>query len=438
MLVKRSSRRGLLFGLAVMLVAALLLAACGGGDGQTSGGGDTQQGAGGDQTGGGDPGAGETKVLKLGAALSLTGALTREGTLTQQGYELWREKVNSEGGLKVGDDRYQVEIIYYDDKTDGTTAAKLVEKLITEDGVQFVFGPWGSGISQATSAITEKYGVVTLLPVANADAVYERGFKYMFGIIPAASRGMAAHVEMIDALDDTKKTVAIITPDDLFPVAGAEGAIAAIEKSNNLELVLYEKYPNESTDLQSVMTRVKEANPDILLSPAYYEHNALTVRAAKDLNLNLKFIGLQGTVDIPEWTENFGEDGEYVTGYTWWAPQVQFQGPVFGSAAEFTRAFEEKYGLTPEFSAAAAATAGIVFQMAVERAGTLDVDAVRDAIAATDMQTFFGNIRYDERGENTAGEAVLIQIQDDERIVVWPEDGRQKELIYPMPAWNER
>ncbi|MFO7312311.1 MAG: ABC transporter substrate-binding protein, partial [Bacillota bacterium] len=94
-------------------------------------------------------------VIRIGAAVSLTGTYAREGQLTRDGYLFWVEKVNAAGGIRVGDKRYKVELIVYDDRSDPQTSVRLTTRLITEDNVNFIFGPYSSGITNATSAIGE-------------------------------------------------------------------------------------------------------------------------------------------------------------------------------------------------------------------------------------------------------------------------------------------
>ena len=108
-------------------------------------------------------GAEADKVIYLGAAVSETGKFSREGKDTRQGYGLWLDWVNNEyGGIKVGDERYRVELIMYDDEGDPDTAARLVEKLINEDRVDFLLGPYSSSLTQSASAIAEKYGKIMI------------------------------------------------------------------------------------------------------------------------------------------------------------------------------------------------------------------------------------------------------------------------------------
>ena len=132
-------------------------------------------------------GAQEGKI-RVGAAVSLTGNYAPFGTLVKKGYEVWAEWVNGRGGISVGGKPHKVEMIYYDDKSDTKTSAKLTEKMITEDRVHVILGPYSSSIAAATSAIGEKYRYVTIAPMASGDSLYERGFKYLFSVLPVASK----------------------------------------------------------------------------------------------------------------------------------------------------------------------------------------------------------------------------------------------------------
>jgi len=123
-------------------------------------------------------------VIKFGAAVSLTGAQSRFGNMVKNGYELWKDYVNDKGGIDVGGKKYKVTVIYYDDQSDPLVSAKLTEKLITEDKVQFLLGPYSSGITLATSAIAEKYDIINMACTANADSVYTRGTRMSFPSSP--------------------------------------------------------------------------------------------------------------------------------------------------------------------------------------------------------------------------------------------------------------
>ena len=129
---------------------------------------------------------------------------------------------------------------------------------------------------------------------------------------------------------------------------------------------------------------------------------------------------------------------EYTLCASQWAPTLTYSDDLFGSAADFSTLFEETYGYVPPYQAAESAAAVMVFADAFERAGSLDRDAVRDVLAETEMETFYGNIDFDETGKNIAKPMVLYQIQDGEYAVVAPVEWATAEVRHPTPPWSER
>ena len=192
------------------------------------------------------------------------GRLAKEGGYVKDGYTLWMETVNTKGGIKVGNDNYKVEIVFYDDKGDPQTGAKLTEKLITEDKVKFILGPYGSGITLATSAIGEKYKVLTVACQANAVNIYERGFKYIISILPPATYYLRPVIDLSLKVNPPVKTAAVIWADDAFPEYCGKGA-AAYAKEKGLQVVYEGKYPKDVKDLSSILLEAKNKKPDILL-----------------------------------------------------------------------------------------------------------------------------------------------------------------------------
>src|SRR4030043_1940425 len=186
------------------------------------------------------------KVLKLGASVCVTGRLAKEGGYVKDGYTLWMEEVNKKGGIKLGNDRYKVEIVFYDDKSDPQTGAKLTEKLITEDKVNFILGPYGSVITLATSAIGEKYKVLTVTCQANANNIYERGFKYIISILPPATYYLRPVVDLALKVNPKVETAAVIWADDAFPEYCGKGARDYVLEKK-IKLVYEGKYPKDAT-----------------------------------------------------------------------------------------------------------------------------------------------------------------------------------------------
>lgn len=375
------------------------------------------------------------KVIKIGCAVSMTGKMAPEGTNVKRGVELWEKFINEKGGINVGGEMYPVEVIYYDDKSDAGTGTKLTEKLITEDKVDFLFGPFSSGITFATTAIGEKYDIITVAPEANATNVYERGYKNVFSILPPAPALTQPIFEMAATLDPKPRTVAIIAANDLFPLSCAEGAVEKAEELG-MEVVLYEKYPADTNDVSALLSVVKDKAPDIFLTSGYTKDALMVVRQAREINLNMPMFAFSVGIMLPEFISSLGDDANYVVEGEWWLPDGKDEGPVFGSTAEYTKMFNEAYGMDPGYHAASGSAAGVVLQLAIEKAGTIETAAVREALRGLDVTlAVWPGIKFNEKGQNVSSEHPVVQIQNKEYKVVWPP---VNDVIYPIPTWSER
>lgn len=230
------------------------------------------------------PAASAQDALKLGAAVSLTGPFSREGQLLRDGYDLWKDTVNAQGGIKVGGKTYKVEIVYYDDESKAQTSARLTEKLITEDKVAFLFGPYSSGIATATAAISERYKMLSLAPMATANSLYARGYKYIFTPSPLANAGLFPLLDMAATFSPKPTRIAIVGPDDLFPNVTGEGA-AKKAAELGLEVVYTGKYPKTATELSAVATQLKAANPDVVLATGYAQDTIQLLKSMQELRV---------------------------------------------------------------------------------------------------------------------------------------------------------
>ena len=377
------------------------------------------------------------KILKLGASVSMTGRLAKEGSYVKDGYTLWMEEVNKRGGIKVGSDVYKVEIIFYDDKGDPQTGAKLTEKLITEDKVQFILGPYGSGITLATSAIGEKYRMLTVACQANANKIYERGFKYIVSILPPATYYLRPIVDMSQQVNPKVKTAAVIWADDLFPEYCGAGARDYC-KEKNLEVVYEGTYPKDVKDLSSILLAAKAKKPDMLLGGTYFNDCVLIVKQMKELNFDVKILGVSVGPQLPAYVSNLGKDGDYVTGCEWWTPYAKWQGAFWGTPAEFAKKMEERFGYVPSYHPTSAAVAGTVLAAAIQKAGTLDTDKVMETLKAMKITTVWGPMAWNPQGQNIEIHSSVVQVLNGEVKVVFPLDAKNADLVYPFPEWNKR
>jgi len=374
-------------------------------------------------------------TIRFGAALSFTGRAAREGRLSRHGMELWRDVVNQKGGIRVGNKNYKVDILFYDDESDPKTTAKLVEKLITEDGIKFILGPYGSTPSFAASAITEKYRALIVVGMGSAEAIFERGFKYLFGPLTTASHYLTNSLKLCAAQKPKPETVAIISKNELFSMQSAEGGKKTAEDLG-FKVVYFEKYPPDAKDLSSVISIVRAKNPDIFIVSGHFADSFLAVKQAKELKLNPKVIIGNVGVATPDFITSLKEDAENILGPTQWVPNLKTRDSVFGSAEDYTRLYEKKYSYIPDYHSAGQSSAPLIFQLAIMKAQSLEVDKVREAMAALDTDSFFGHIKFNEKGINIAKGMAVLQIQAGKHVPIHPPEVALGKLIYPKPPWK--
>lgn len=384
---------------------------------------------------------GDGGVIKIGSSVPLTGGLAKEGELVKEGYEFWRDTVNEQGGIDVDGEKYKVELILYDDESKAPQAAKLTEKLITEDEVDFLLSPYSSGLTISTSAIAEKYEKVNIAPLANATDIYNRDLKYLFSILWPTAIDVSNLVDMLPYYDVEVEKIAFVYPDDLFPAAGADGAIQAAKR---LDIPYADiKYPKGTPDLSGVVAEIKESGADAVISTAYFDEATLMLRQMNEQGVNPPFIAFHDAINLqPDFIDAVGPElAEGVSGRSEFWPTEGRSDDVFGSGVDFANAIEEKYGHPHTYHQAAAATGGVVLQKAIENAGSLDNEKVREALMEIEIDTFnhpvkFGTMEY--KGEtltnvNTVGEPFSIQVQDGELVVTYPEEFKDADLEYPKP-----
>ncbi|ACI21571.1 MULTISPECIES: amino acid ABC transporter substrate-binding protein [Thermodesulfovibrio] len=375
-------------------------------------------------------------VIKFGAALSLTGKLAKEGNLVKNGYELWKETVNKKGGIKIGNKYYKVDIKYYDDESDPNRAAKLVEKLITEDGIKLILGPYGSESVFSTSAITEKYGALMVQGGAAADKLYTRGFKNLFGIYTVATEYMDDTLKMLMNKAPKPTTVAIVYSNDLFSTQVAQGAKASAQKYG-YKVVYYKDYPKGTQDLSTVIVEIKAKNPDILIGCGHFQDTIVIVKQSKDYKLNPKAIAFSVGPTLPDFVSALKSDAEYILGSAQWTPTLKYKDPVFGSNANFVKAFKTKFRVEPNYHAAGGAAAAVIFQRAIEKAGTFtDINRIRESLLSFNEETLFGKIRFDSSGKVVGKGMPVIQILKGTQKTVYPENVAETKPVYPKPAWR--
>ena len=367
-------------------------------------------------------------VVRFGAPLPLTGPLAPEGIKQQQGYDLWAEQANKIGGILVGGKRYKVEIDYADYQSNTPRAVQTTEQMISQDNVNFLFGAFGSGAAKAASTVSEKYKVPTIAAAASSSQVYDQGYKYLFGTFTPNDTLTTPLTEIIKAQAPDVKKVAILARNDLFPLAIAQ-EMEKSAKANGFEVVYFEKYAIGTLDHSATLSQMKSLAPQWIFITGYINDLLLIRKQMVDQEMKAGVVTMIAGPAYQDFIDSAGQSAENVTSASWWHPAERYAGKdIFGSTENFVKLFRDKYHSDPDYGQASAALCGALFQLAIERAGSLDREKVRDELAKLDVVTFFGPVKFGPNGQINSLEPPVFQIQGARPVVLFPPAIKQGEL----------
>jgi branched-chain amino acid transport system substrate-binding protein len=377
--------------------------------------------------------------IVLGAPLGLTGSLAKESLLTQQGYNLWVDWINQQGGITVNGVKHPVSIKYYDDTSNANQSAVFMQKLITEDKAQFLLGPYGSTATGTDAVVAEQNQVPMVEANGAAQAIFNQGYKYTFGVLSPANKYLEGVIDMAATLSPKPTTIAMLSADDNFSLEVAD-AINSYAPTKGMNVVLYKKYKNGATNLAAEVQAAKAANPDIVLNSGHLQEAIAINKAAKEQKLNAKIFAYSVGPSTPDFITALGKDADYVYGGSQWTPQVKYTPAFYLSVSNYVAAYRTKYpGVgDPDYHVAMSTAACLALQRAIENAKSLDPKKVRDALAALDVMTFAGQLKFDSRGINIYKPMVVEQIQSGAHHTVFPATVADKAPIYPTPNWDQR
>ena len=361
-------------------------------------------------------------VVVMGGTVSQTGRYVEPAGRIHNGQKLYVEELNAGGGL-LG---HKVELKFYDDKSDKRTAIELYQKLITEDKVDLVLGPYSSNLADGVAHVMERYKRPFITPGASSPVIWQRGRKYVFSnpIVIAQDRQKGAlHL----AAQIGVKRIAVIGEGSLFPRQATEGVLEWA-KMLGLKVVLVESYRKGQTDFIAVLKRIEKSGAEAIFSNGYYNDTVAQLRQLRELDINVKMFAATVGPALPKFVEELGSMAEYVVGNSQWEPK-----PILGHPGikEFIGNYERRFGKTPNYHAAGGYSALQIFAAAVKRAGRFDPEKVREALASIEVQAIRGRWKANEQGLSTI-EGLTIQIQNGKRVIVSPAHQAEARFL-PMP-----
>ncbi len=376
-------------------------------------------------------------TIVLGSAISLTGKYSSNGVDTQNGYDFAVKTINDAGGVTVDGKQYKLAVKYYDDESTPARTAQLLERVINQDGVKYILGPYSSATTIAAAPVTEKYQVPMIEAEGASRALFNKGYKYIFAVLStseqylASAIGLAAEIAEKNGKNPSDLKVAMVFENDAFSLDVRAGVVEDMEKYG-MKAVIDDKMPADLSDISATLTKVKALKPDVLVISGHNKGAVTAARQIAELQVDVPIIAMTHC-EGAKIVEQFGKDAEGYLCPTQWAETLSYTDDTFGSAADFDKNFKAAYPdyQTVPYQTAQAAAAVLVWKDAFERANSFDTDKVRDAIAATDMMTFYGGIKFSEAGNNVAKPMVLRQVQDGQYNVVAPSKWASHPVEWP-------
>ena len=388
---------------------------------------------------------GFTKVVGdkiiLGAAVSLTGKYSTNGEHTKNGYNMAVKRINEMGGVKVGGKSYKFDIIYYDDESDSSRAAQLAERLIKQDGVEFMLGPYSSGLTKAIAPVTEENQIPMVEANGASRSLFTKGYKYLFAVLSAANQYLEVAIDLAVEKNGGKPVnIAMAFEQDAFSQDVRLGILDAAKRTGS-KITIDDKLPKELNDMAATLAKVKATKPDVLVVSGHSKGALTAIRQISEMKVDVPMLAMTHC-DASKLAKQHGSKSQYALCAAQWHKSLTYKDKFFGDGMQFDKEFTAMYGYAPPYQAAESAAALVVFKDAFERANSFDRTEVRDALAKTDMQTFYGNIKFAETGQNTAKPMVLFQVICDgdncENKVVAPTKWASTELVHPIPKWSDR
>jgi branched-chain amino acid transport system substrate-binding protein len=364
--------------------------------------------------------------IRIGASIAVTGRDNVQGGYVREGYLLCQKQVNEKGGV-LG---RPIEFLIRDDGSEPKTAVGLYEKLIVEDKVDAVMGPYGSASTSAVADVTEKHRKLMIAPAAGTTSIWEKGRRYLIMVLSPLEGATEGTIDL--AARNGLKTIALINVDTLPAKAVANGAIE-LAKKKGLQVVLHETYPPGTTDFSAILKKVKEAKPDLLVVNYVPAEVIAMTRQMKELDVNVKMLSATPGGSFLDYQKALTKMAEFVYAGSYWDPSLPYPGNL-----EFVAAYQKEFNHAPAFLSPASYSGCQLFVEALRRVGSLDSDKLREELLKLKTKTAFGDFAVDDRGFQVGHKAITIQWQGEKQVVVWPDEVAASKPRFPTPPWNQR
>ncbi len=379
-------------------------------------------------------------TLRLGSVESLSGNFANYGDYLKRGTDIAVERINAAGGVRVGDTTYKIEAQHYDDKTDATTAARLVERAITTDKAHMVLASLASVLVKACIPVAQRMRFPMMTHWAQVDGVFaaQKGDPWLFSSLNGFSAFYTLIMEMAAKFDDPKiRKVAVISPNDELGVFMAKQYFPDDLKRAKLELAAAELYPSKTQEYVGALERIRRTNPDGLVINAYTPD---IIAIFKEMQTTKLFPPLV-VVEAP--TKLYEALGPAINGafvpIQWDESLTGTKDPYIGSNKDFARIYREKYKEdVADFVAPLGSHNVLTYVQVLQKAGVVDDPAkIRKAFLEFHGETFFSKVSFNDTGLNPQGAIYPGQWHDGKVKLVYPPRLATTKPTHPFPLWKK-
>ena len=398
--------------------------------------------------------AAQPKEVVIGVLYPMTGPTAQAGVDNKPVIEIGTDIANGAADLPFpfyqklkglpGLKGAKIRLVFADHQGKPELGQAEAERLITQEKVHALVGCWHSGVTATASQVAERHGIPFLNPESSSPGLHRRGLKWFFRTSPHDEHFTQAMFEFFRDFEKKRgvkiKTAGLTYDGTLF---GADSGkiMKEMAKKYGVEVVLDIQYKLQSTSLQSEVQRLKAANPDVWMPTSYQTDAILFVRTAKELDYNAKMVMAQDAGHIaPDFIQAVGKDGDGTLSRAPFNTDLIDKRPV---AKALNAIYTKRHGKELYDFPARSFTGFMTLLDAINRAGSTDPEAIRQALVATNIpgdqliMTWEG-IKFDENGQNTHVKAIIVQLQGGKYYTVWPWDSATRDVVYPIPAWKDR
>ena len=368
--------------------------------------------------------------------MSLSGQFDTQGRQAFVGLKAWAADVNRAGGLTVspGQPRHRVVVVHYDDSSRTETARQATERLLTENRVDLLMGPYSSVLARAVAPVAEANQTVLWNQGGASDSIYQQGYRWVVGVLTPASEYLAGVIPLVRRADPQARTLGILrSASGTFPRVVSAG-LEKQARDGGLDMALVREYDPATKDFSEELDAVAKASPDVLVAVGRIQND---LQVALELVRRRLSLGVAAVVATPikQFRDALGAAAEGFVGPSQWEPSDAYAIEYGPTQQEVTTSLERQSGMALDYPMVQAYAAGLVAQRCVEESGGLEPAALREAAANLDFSTFYGRFKIQpDTGRQIGRSVVLVQWQQGRKVIVWPPEQRQGELVYPWPG----